>query len=253
MTVPLIFDIETGPAPLDELKCLLDPFDPESVPKPPAEFDPSSVKTGNLKDESKIAAKVESARREHAESLADYERKVAAAESAYWEDIVGRAALSSTTGRVLAIGYRGEKVMIDSVADREERDLLARFWRQFLRCRESGRKMVGYNIAGFDVPFLAQRSWILGVQVPPSVFTPGGWLDSTFVDLMRAWSAGARNGFAKLDIVCRACGIGGKTEGISGADFAGLFLDPESRHVAIEYLERDLEMTAGLAERFGVC
>ena len=47
----VIFDIETGPLPIERIKEILPPFDPESLGNPPGEFDPKSVKTGNLKDD----------------------------------------------------------------------------------------------------------------------------------------------------------------------------------------------------------
>ena len=254
MTARIVFDIETGPASLDDLRSVMAPFDRTSIPKPSAEFDESSVKIGNLKDEKKIAAKVEAARREHAQSLTDYDKNLQAAETEYWQTAVDGAALDASTGHVLAIGYRGEKSLLDHIREgRTERDLLDRFWQQFERCRAAGRKLVGFNIAGFDIPFLTQRSWILGVCVPDSVFTPTGYIEPTFVDLMRVWSAGVRNNYVKLTTVCQACGLGAKTDGINGGDFAGLFFNPETQGIALEYLENDLDMTAKLAERLGVC
>jgi hypothetical protein len=41
-------------------------------------------------------------------------------------------------------------------------------------------------------------------------------------------------------------------EGVTGADFARLFSDPETRPQAIEYLRGDIALTRAIAERFGV-
>ena len=70
----LIFDIETGPLPENELLAMM-----------PA-FDPADVKSGNLKDPAKIA------------------EKIAEAEANHRRDFIGRAALDPLTGRVVAIG-----------------------------------------------------------------------------------------------------------------------------------------------------
>ena len=133
-----------------------------------------------------------------------------------------------------------------------EVDLLARFWSQFQSCLTAGRKLVGFNCHGFDVPFIVQRSWILNVPVPSSVFTANGYIESTFVDLMKLWNCNSRQAYSSLDVVCRACGIGAKPDGVDGAMFHQLFAAAETRGQAIEYLVNDLDMTWKLAERLGV-
>lgn len=257
MAQPLIFDIETAALPLDRIKQIFPPFDLATAigPHPPA-FDESAVKIGNLKDEAKIAAKKREALDKYNKTIADYERKKATAEDDHWAAILDKAALSAITGQVIAIGYRGEKELLHlAVNGVTESHLIRRFWKQYATCRQSSRSMVGFNIEGFDVPFLAQRSWILGIDVPDTVFQPGSrFLDSTFVDLFKVWQCGNRQGKGSLDVVCKACGIGGKPEGTNGADFAGLLRsdDPEKRKQAEQYLSNDLELPARLAERFGV-
>ena len=71
----IAFDIETGPASLEELSLM-------EVP-----FDPATVKIGNLKDQVKIEEKIEAARKNHE------------------LDFINKAALSPFTGRVIAIGW----------------------------------------------------------------------------------------------------------------------------------------------------
>ena len=70
----IVFDIETGALPEAELEKSLPPFDP------------SEVKTGNMTDPRKIAA------------------KIADAEAKHRRDYFERAALDPLTGRVLAVG-----------------------------------------------------------------------------------------------------------------------------------------------------
>lgn len=252
MKTPLVFDIETGPMRLERLKTILPEFDPATV-KNPGEFDPKSVKLGRIRDPEKQIAKINDDREKHELAVAEYQKKMLTAEEDHWREIQDKAALSATTGEVLAIGYRGEKQLLDYVGDQKtESTLLQRFWRQFETCRQAGRKMVGFGIAHFDVPFLIQRSWVLDVNVPTGVFTQSQSLDGIFVDLSRIWTGSARNGFVSLDAVCRACGIGCKPNGIDGKDFARLFSDPATQSQALDYLQNDLEMTWNLMERLKV-
>lgn len=252
MSTPVIFDIETGPLPDEQLRKIIPPFDRNTFP-PPRDFDPSTIKYGNL-GEAKRAEKLQAEQKKHADAVQNYAADLAAKQYEYWAEATSKAALSALTGEVLAIGYRGEKRLIDCVGDETpEAALLARFWSQYRNLRKAGRKMVGYNIAFFDVPFLVQRSWLHGVAVPDTVFThPGRYLDPTYIDLAQVWSGSARNGFVKLDTIAKAFGLDGKPDGINGGDFARLFHNPDTRHEAIAYLEGDIDMTYEIAVRVGV-
>lgn len=228
----IVFDIETGSIDEPELS--------ERLPK----FDPASVKLGNLKDHEKIAAKIEEARQEHE------------------AETRGKAALSAITGRVLAIGYKSERGTVISHVNADvpeygtkvgEVGILAQFWGRYLKAKQERRPLVGHNVAGFDVPFLVRRSWLLGVDVPATVFD-GRYLDRIFVDTMARWQCGNyRDQFVKLDALGKALGLGGKTEGVGGADFARLYFGtPEERAKALEYLTRDVELTWLVAQRLGI-
>ena len=249
MSLPVIFDIETGPQSSEQLRKICAPFEP---PRHPGEFNEKNVKVGNATKPETIAKKIDEARAKHAEAVANYSLDVVEQEAAYWSKIEADAALSALTGQVLAIGYRGNKVAIDHVDGRSEGELLAKFWFQYTAMRKASRKMIGFCINDFDIPFLFQRSLILGVIVPDSLFSgPQRYLDQTFIDLAKVWAGGKWGSFTRLDLICRAMGIPGKPEGINGGDFARLYADPETRGEAIAYLENDLNMTWCVAERMG--
>lgn len=251
----LIFDIETGPLPDEQLKAFLPPFVP---PKHPGEFDPASVKIGNLKDEAKIAAKVEEARAAHAQALADYTITVLQAETDHWLDFVSKAALSPVTGRILAIGYHStekQKTAIDGHdgLDESETRIIQAFWTQYVKSRKSNRKMVGCNILDFDLPFICRRSLILNVEIPATAFD-GRFFDPLFVDVRKLWLFGQHSSScsSSLDYIAKALGVGQKTEGITGGDFARLwFGDSDERAKAKAYLTNDLSMTTNVSLRLG--
>lgn len=224
----VVFDIETGPLPEERLRASLPPFDA------------AEVKCGNLKDPEKIAAKI-------AEAKASYET-----------DFFERAALRAETGRVVAIGLGrcddldGHLVhYIEGVAPGgelpDEKTLLEWFWEVFVEYVETDCCFCGFNIVGFDVPFLLRRSWLNGVTVPRNVFAPGGrYLNSAaFVDLLHVWQAGDRQNFISLDRLSQFLDIGQKNG--NGADFHKLW---ETDHLAArEYLTNDLAMTMRCAAR----
>jgi hypothetical protein len=243
----IIWDIETGPLPVDQL-LQVEPFTP---PQRPGEFDPAAVKYGNATKAETRALKLAEAKSAHDLFAANYDDACESAKQDHITKLLDSAALSPITGRVLAIGLKragGSRVVVVDCSN--EAEALANFWEQYQRCRKSGETMIGFNIFGFDLPFLIRRSWINNVDVPRTLLDKGRYWDSVFVDLMQVWSCGAYGKFEKLDTVARALGCGQKTEGVSGKDFAGLWESDRQR--AIGYLENDVNMTEQVAMRLGV-
>ncbi len=246
----IAFDIETGPLPLEVIQSMPSfAFDPTSVPHPGV-FDPSMVKVGHLKDQAKIDAKIEEARTAHQSAVDNYDRSLRSTEASHWQSIIDAAALSAISGEVLAIGYRGNKEILDHQGKMTEKQILTRFWGQFQNCRNSGRCLVGWNIEGFDLPFVCQRSAILGITVPDKVFSETGFVSFQFIDLMKRWMRPSKHGGVKLDTVARAMGFDGKLEGISGGMFHEIFHN--DREQALSYLSNDLRMVVDIGGRMGV-
>lgn len=208
-----LWDIETSPLPPDQL----------------AKVKPAFRAPGNYKDEAKIAAYVK-------EKEADW---------------LERAALSSITGQVLAIGMSGPgygPTIITGEGNQTSRPdeewTIEHFWAGW----RLGGTFVGFNIKGFDLPFLFQRSIILGIKPPTDLFEGRYW-SSRFIDLQERWLCFNRSFEGhSMDMVCRALGMAPK--GHSGAEFAKLW--ETDREEAKSYLRGDLERLAVLAEALGV-
>jgi hypothetical protein len=252
----LIFDIETGPLDEETVRRVSKPYQKQPHP---GSFDPNSVKYGNTKDQAKRDLKFAECREAHQLAVDQYEQSCVTGETEYWQQVMRDAALSPITGQVLAIGLRNHKGDVSLLgtggSDQAEEDCLCDFWKTYTKMRAADRKMIGLNISGFDLPFLVRRSWLNGVDVPASVRSEYRYWDKIFVDLRDVWLCGQRWGEVEwgLDHIARALGVGAKTEGICGGDFARLYNGTaEERTQAINYLRNDLEITARVAERLGV-
>ena len=228
----IVFDVETGPLAESELSALLPPFDP------------AEVKTGNLKDPEKVAA------------------KIAEAEASQRRDFFDRAALDPLTGRVVAIGM----LVFDEVAappasepdidagrcviigHDDEAQTLREFW-QYTQA-EMGRMnpMIGFNIFGFDLPFLFRRSWKRRVPIPFGLRRGRYWGDQ-LIDLRDTWQLGDRQARGSLDSIAKHLGVGAKNG--DGKAFAQLW--QSDRKQAEAYLRNDLELTAKIAHALGIC
>lgn len=204
----LYCDVETAPLPEECLRSngLIPPFEPP----------------GNVKDPEKI------------------EIRRLAHESKCIED----AALSPLTGTICAIGYAlgDEDPEIIHVTDVVcEKAILHVFWRQIRNVINAHGQIVGWNLKGFDLPFLYRRSMHLGVN-PVLLKGERGWNDNAVCDLRLWWTDGNRTGEGTLDAVSRFILGEGKTG--DGKDFHKLLkADPVK---AKEYLTQDVRLVQRL-------
>lgn len=241
---PVVLDIETGPLTWDEIGQYW------TAPPKPGEFDPATVKYGNIKDEAKRAEKLAKAQNDHKLLLEGYQ--------AVWDvsrqEFHARAALSAITGRVLAIGWyepglHAQPAILGSnvVCDCTEKAILADFWALCRQWLEEKRTIVGHNVLFFDLPFLIRRSWKHGLDVPREI-RQGRFWSPLIRDTMVEWQLGP--GMVKLDSLARFFNVGQKTEGVTGGDFARLW--EENYSLACEYLRNDVLLTSKVATAIGL-
>jgi len=223
----IVFDVETGPLAESELSALLPPFDP------------AEVKTGNIKDPEKVAA------------------KIAEAEASHRRDFFDKAALDPLTGRVVAIGMLVFEELSDAgpeggqcviIGHDDEARTLREFWQHTQA--EMGRMnpMIGFNIFAFDLPFLFRRSWKQRVAIPFGLRRGRYWGDQ-LIDLRDAWQLGDRQARGSLDSIAKHLGVGAKNG--EGKAFAELWRSDRAKAEA--YLRNDLELTAKIAHALGIC
>lgn len=216
----LSMDIETAPGDLAGVKQIM------------GEFDPNAVAVGNLKDPVKIKNKIEQRR------------------LSYDEDMIRHSLTNPLLGHVCAIGYKTHGSEVD-IPEFEERELLIDFWKRY---ENHPGKMGGWNIFGFDIEYLKVRSWILGVEIPPTLLTRAGsgysrWRGA--VDLMHVYNG---NTFEMSSLGHAAQTFGHKGKNGDGALFYIDWLSgvPEKRANARGYLVNDLDLTEFVADNLSL-
>jgi hypothetical protein len=154
----------------------------------------------------------------------------------------GDPALSALTGKTLAIGVlcqTGSYTLLDA---ENETVLLRDFWRLLELEAFAGRgAAVGFNIFGFDLPFLVRRSWRLGIR-PPSSLREGRYWNRCFIDLLEHWALSQKQG-ATLWQLGRFFNI--TPHDAPERNFARLWRT--NRNEAESRLRQDVELTMRLA------
>lgn len=183
----------------------------------------------NLKDPEKIAADI--AQRE--------------------ADRLEKLALDWNVGRIAVIGWQTEEELDPVVKvlrdEQDERAALADFWQ-----RAKHRTLLGFNVKGFDLRFMVQRSRYLRIPYPMldlGKYAKQGiadlFLDLTFND--GTYDSGAMR--RTLHAFCRRFGIPVE-DASTGADVAGLIAVGDWKAVE-DHCRSDVRLTWALAERLG--
>jgi DNA polymerase III epsilon subunit-like protein len=117
-----------------------------------------------------------------------------------------KGALDAINGRIVCIGTLvddGQKVTEHAFIDRDERKILNQFW-GLLRPTDL---LIGHNVLEFDLPFIRQRCWILGVKPSREVNLRKYYTDEVF-DTMQIWGHWLKK--VKLDDLSGALACGQK-------------------------------------------
>ena len=135
-------------------------------------------------------------------------------------------ALNAMTGRVVCIGMLIEEdagITEMVLAGESESEIIRDFWAP-LKPRDL---IVGHNVLDFDLRFLQQRSWILGIT-PSRRFDTRRYYTNEVIDTLQLWTnwSGNKKGVT-LDALGSVLGCGRKTA--------------DGSNVAQWWVERDIE------------
>ncbi|MEN6318476.1 MAG: hypothetical protein ABFD82_06935 [Syntrophaceae bacterium] len=167
--------------------------------------------------------------------------KIAAYLAEKKEESLKNAALDADYGRIVAIsmqvGLYGQVITNDINSDHEWR-LLDNFWNAY---NDSHGFSCGYNIIGFDLPYLMRRSFDLGIYVP-IIPTLAKYRTEPTIDLMGIlynW------GQAKsLKWVCKRYGIDNPLPDLDGSQVKDM--DAETLRA---YSANDVQLVVELYEK----
>lgn len=177
------------------------------------------------------------------------------------DDAYRKTGLDGAFGQICVIGFAlndaaPETIIADALDNNSERILLETFghWLTDLIPPSEGftTTVIGHNVTGFDLRFLAQRSIVHGVR-PHLVIARAAnakpWEQDKVFDTMIQWGgAGAKPG-GSLDKICKALSIPTPKGGdITGATVWDAVKAGRIEEVA-EYCKRDVEATRQVYRR----
>lgn len=171
-----------------------------------------------------------------------------------FEEFVEKTGFDGAFGRVLVIAYAIDDGPVKCLSNIEnEKEVIEKFWDV-----ASGVDIfVGHNIRDFDLPFILQRSVILGVKPTWQLFEEPGvpkykmnkfldfarYKNCPIFDTMWEWSRWVDRWNNKgLEHLALAMGIPTPKEGIDGSQVAKFFKEGKTKEIC-DYCMRDVETT----------
>jgi len=166
---------------------------------------------------------------------------------AYKEDKLQEAwakqALDPLKGEIICIGCAVDDEPSMSITGDTERDIVIALdmWLQ----DKPYIKLIGYNVLGFDFPWLYLRSLKYNLPLLKS-YLPTKKSDTSYTDLMQEVSSTlyGKDSYMSLSNVCKFFGIEAKS-GMDGSMVHQAYLDGKIKDIA-EYCKEDVEATRKL-------
>jgi len=150
-----------------------------------------------------------------------------------------KGALDAMTGRVVCVGMLiddGREAKEITFAGEDEARIITGFWDAL----KPGDVVVGHNVLDFDIRFLQQRSWILGIQ-PSRTLDTRRYYTADVIDTLQLWTnwTGNKKGVT-LDALGSVLGCGRKTG--EGANVARWWAEHDIESIK-KYCREDVQLT----------
>lgn len=170
------------------------------------------------------------------------------------EEAVRKTSLDGTFGRICVIGWAIDDGQAMYLADEQDEGALLKEFHAVLqhalrRADDYVVRIVGHNVASFDLRFFMQRSMIHGIQPHVALARAAKakpWESQVVFDTMVQW-AGV-GGRVKLDTLCQAFGITSPKGELDGSKVWDWVQAGRIKEVG-EYCIKDVEATRAVFKR----
>ena len=153
------------------------------------------------------------------------------------EEFIEETNLGGAFGRIACISYAINDGEVKSLSG-DEKEMLKDFW----ELAKDADLFIGFNIIGFDLRFIYQRSIVRGVK-PTKDLSFARYKNYPIYDLMCEWNKWDMQSHINLDSLAKALGIPSSKGGeIEGKNVARAYEEGRIAEIC-KYCESDVEAT----------
>jgi len=170
-------------------------------------------------------------------------------------EVYDRAGIYAEFGKVICIStafVNGNTLRVKSFYGDDEKVVLEDFALLLNKYFASNDQyLCGHNIKEFDIPFLARRMVINGLELPNMLDLAGKkpW-EVRHLDTMELWKFGDYKHFTSLSLLTHIFGIPTPKDDISGADVSRVYWEEQDLERIKVYCEKDTIAVAQLLMKF---
>lgn len=166
-----------------------------------------------------------------------------------------RSALVPEFAKVITIsfGFLNEDgtVKMKTIANDDEKTVLQKSRQIFEKVNDLDYILCGHNIKNFDIPMLAKRMMVHGME-PPAIFPSYDtkpW-DVKALDVREVWSYGNLYFPSSLDLICASLGIQSSKDGdVKGDNVHYSYWEGKKLKEIADYCEKDVECTIEIVKK----
>ena len=171
------------------------------------------------------------------------------------DEVYEKAGIYAEFGKVICIStafVNGNSLRVKSFYGDDEKILLKDFAELLDRYfHGADQYLCGHNIKEFDIPFMARRMLINGLELPNMLDLAGKkpW-EVKHLDTMELWKFGDYKHFTSLSLLTHIFGIPTPKDDISGSDVSRVYWEEQDLERIKVYCEKDTVAVAQLFMRF---
>lgn len=170
-------------------------------------------------------------------------------------EVYDRAGIYAEFGKVICIStafVNGNTLRVKSFFGDDEAVVLTEFAKLLNKYFASeAQYLCGHNIKEFDIPFMARRMLINGIELPNMLDLAGKkpW-EVRHLDTMELWKFGDYKHYTSLSLLTHIFGIPTPKDDISGADVSKVYWEDGDLERIKIYCEKDTVAVAQLLMKF---
>jgi DNA polymerase elongation subunit (family B) len=171
-------------------------------------------------------------------------------------DVFQRAGIYAEFGKIICISVGlligDDKFRVKSFSGDDEKKLLIEFSGMINSWDKSGTKLLcGHNLKEFDVPYIARRLLVNGLNLPAAFNIAGKkpW-EVKHLDTLELWKFGDYKNFTSLALLADLFNIPTPKDDIDGSQVYGVYYTEKDIDRISTYCEKDVLCVANLILRF---
>jgi len=162
-------------------------------------------------------------------------------------EFYGKAGIWAEFGKIVCISCGvidfSRNLRVKSFYGDDEKELLSNFLEMLSKFFKSQiqPKLCAHNGKEFDFPFIARRTLINGLLLPPSLDVQGmkPW-EIPFTDTMELWKFGDHKHYCSLELLANIFGIPSPKDDIDGSMVAKVYYEDNDLKRIAHYCEKDV-------------